>query len=77
LSKTHNCQIPGCETVIRVRFLFCHEHWEKLSHSLKDAVNDEYRLWQEVGQEQPTVRYKEVAQAAINHVDKREEAEKA
>lgn len=72
MSKTHNCQIPGCDTVIRVRFPLCHRHWQQLPRSLQDAVNDEYRTWQEVGQEHPTVGYRKAVEAAIRHVTERE-----
>ncbi len=72
MSRTHTCQIPDCETVIRVRFLLCHEHWTMLPRSIQDRVNDKYHLWQEIGQEHPTVGYRKAVEAAIQHITEKE-----
>lgn len=38
-------------------------------------MNDEYRTWQEIGQDQPTVRYRKAVEAAIDFLIKKETAE--
>jgi hypothetical protein len=68
MSRTQNCQIPGCDTVIRTRFLLCHQHWQMLPRSLQDRVNDEYRRWMEQGGGDPTVGYRKVVEEAIKRV---------
>lgn len=75
MSRTHNCRIPGCDTIIRVRFLMCHDHWQMLPRSLQDRVNDEYRRWEEIGQGQLTVGYVRAAEEAIKHVTEKEAQE--
>lgn len=68
MSRTRDCQIPGCDTIIRAKLLMCHLHWIRVPHHIRDAVNHEHRLWREAGQDHPTVGYLKAARQAIDYV---------
>lgn len=68
MSQTHECQIPGCDTIIRIRFTMCHQHWHMVPRALQDRVNDEYHAWEEIGRGHITVGYRKAVEAAIEIV---------
>lgn len=72
MSRTHACLATGCETVIRVKHAFCHEHWQILPTNLQNAVNSERFLWEETGSGDHTAAHTRILIRATEYLKEKE-----
>jgi hypothetical protein len=73
---THLCHAEGCSTPVPPKMLMCLPHWRMVPKPLKDAVWDAYIPGQEIRKD-PTAKYLDVAQSAIDSVADKEREHRA
>lgn len=67
----HTCHARGCTAPVPPKFLMCRKHWRMVPPALQRAVNNAYRLGQEITKE-PTAEWMRAAEAAIDFVAAKE-----
>jgi hypothetical protein len=72
VSQSHHCHARGCKIHIRPELLMCRSHWFMVPERLRTEVWRTYRQGQCEGDPPPSEEWHRAADAAIEHVAKRE-----